>query len=252
MIHQIKHCIVVKDLNVVYGEHSVISDLTFYVPQQTLLGIVGPNGSGKTTLLKSILGIIKPKKGFITVYDQPYNPATHQIAYVPQKSSIDWNFPADVLDVVLMGRYGHLSWFSQPQKTDKEIAMQALELVNMHEFGSRHIAQLSGGQQQRVFLARALAQQSDIIILDEPFIGIDMVTEQLILQILQTLRSQGKTIIVVHHDLTTVKKYFDWIFFMNKRNVALGPTESVFTQENIIKTFGHQTLWEDSRLYDSI
>lgn len=252
MINQIKHCIFVQDLNVVYGEHAVISDLNFYAPQQTLLGIVGPNGSGKTTLLKSILGIIKPKKGFITVYGQPYNRLEHQIAYVPQKSSIDWNFPADVLDVVLMGRYGHLSWFSQPKTTDKEIAMQALELVNMHEFSNRHIAQLSGGQQQRVFLARALAQQSNIVILDEPFIGIDMVTEQIILQVLKNLRSQGKTIIVVHHDLTTVKKYFDWIFFMNKTNIALGPTESVFTQENIIKTFGHQALWKDHQLYDSI
>ncbi len=252
MIDPKNYIISVQDLTVAYQEHPVIWDLNFYAPEQTLLGIVGPNGSGKTTLLKSILGIIKPTTGFINIFNQPYNRSKHQIAYVPQKCSIDWNFPTDVLDVVLMGRYGHLSWFSKPSKIDHEIARHALELVNMQEFAHRHIAQLSGGQQQRVFLARALAQQAQILILDEPFIGIDMVTEQIMLQILQTLRAQGKTIIVVHHDLTTVKKYFDWIFFMNKTHVAQGPTGSVFTQENIIKTFGHHTVWDDAQFYNSI
>lgn len=252
MIDSKNYIISVQDLTVAYQESPVIWDLDFYAPAQTLLGIVGPNGSGKTTLLKSILGLIKPTTGFINIFNQPYNRLKHPIAYVPQKSSIDWNFPTDVFDVVLMGRYGHLSWFQQPSKYDKQIAMHALELVKMHEFAHRHIAQLSGGQQQRVFLARALAQEAQILILDEPFIGIDMMTEQIILDILQKLRSEGKTIIVVHHDLTTVKKYFDWIFFMNKTHIALGPTKSVFTQENIIKTFGNHTIWDNAQMYDSI
>lgn len=251
MIDQKNNIISVQDLTVAYQEHPVIWDLNFYVPSQTLLGIIGPNGSGKTTLLKSILGLIKPTTGFINIFNQPYNRTKHPIAYVPQKSSIDWNFPTDALDVALMGRYGHLSWFQRPSKLDKEIAMHALELVNMQDFAHRPIAQLSGGQQQRVFLARALAQDAKILILDEPFIGVDMITEQIILEILQKLRTEGKTIIVVHHDLTTVKKYFDWIFFMNKTNVALGPTKSVFTQENIIKTFGHHTIWNDHTFYNS-
>lgn len=252
MISHKKNIISVTDLTVAYQKHPVIWDINFYAPEQTLLGIVGPNGSGKTTLLKTILGIIKPRTGLINIDNQPYNRFQHKIAYVPQKTSVDWNFPTDVLDVVLMGRYGHLSWFARPSTEDIRIALHALELVNMQEFAHHHIAQLSGGQQQRVFLARALAQQAQILILDEPFVGVDMFTEQLILQILQTLRSQGKTIIVVHHDLTTVKKYFDWIFFMNKTNIALGPTESVFTQENIVKTFGHHTIWDEHQLYDSI
>lgn len=251
MIDSKNYIISVQDLTVSYQESPAIWDLNFYAPSQTLLGIVGPNGSGKTTLLKSILGLIKPTAGLINIFDQPYNQLKHPIAYVPQKSSIDWNFPIDVFDLVLMGRYGNLSWFARPSKLDKEIAMQALELVGMQHFAHRHIAQLSGGQQQRIFLARALAQEAKILILDEPFIGIDMVTEQIILEILQKLRTEGKTIIVVHHDLTTVKKYFDWIFFMNKTHIALGPTKSVFTQENIIKTFGHHTIWDNHQFYDT-
>jgi len=151
-----------------------------------------------------------------------------------------------------MGRYSHLSWFARPSKQDRDIAMHALQLVKMEKFAHRHISQLSGGQQQRVFLARALAQQALIFILDEPFVGIDMITERLILELLQTLRSEGKTIIVVHHDLATVKKYFDWTFLMNKKHIALGKTQDVLTEQNIIKTFGSQTLFNDSQLYDSI
>ncbi|HSW76170.1 MAG TPA: metal ABC transporter ATP-binding protein [Candidatus Saccharimonadales bacterium] len=246
MIDHKKYAIAVKDLTVAYHEKPVIWDLDFFVPKGTLLGIVGPNGSGKTTLLKSILGIIQPTTGCLKIFGEPYNRTTHNIAYVPQKSSVDWSFPTDVFDVVLMGRYGHLSLCSRPTKKDYEIARQALETVNMSQFATRHISQLSGGQQQRVFLARALAQQADIFILDEPFAGIDIVTEQIILQLLQHLRNQGKTIIVVHHDITTVKKYFDWTFLMNIKHIALGPTETVLTPENIANTFQSYNLFNEN------
>ena len=242
MLKQTDYTISVKDLTVAYQEKPVIWDLDFHAPAQTLMGIIGPNGSGKTTLLKSILGIITPATGTIKVLGKPYSRFEHSIAYVPQKSSVDWNFPTDVFDVVLMGRYGHLSWFSRPSKKDKEIAWQALQMVQMQDFAHRQISQLSGGQQQRVFIARALAQQASIFILDEPFVGIDIVTEQLILKILQDLRSVGKTILVVHHDLSTVKKYFDWTFLMNMKHIALGPTHQVLTEENIAQTFGSQNI----------
>ena len=240
-----KYAITVKDLTVAYQEQPVIWDLDFYAPPKTLLGIIGPNGSGKTTLLKSILGIITPTTGDIKVFGKAYDRFKHNIAYVPQKNSVDWNFPTDVFDVVLMGRYRHLSWFQRPCIQDKEIAWQALEMVKMQDFAHRQISQLSGGQQQRVFLARALAQQASIFILDEPFVGIDVVTEQLILNVLHTLRSSGKTILVVHHDLATVKKYFDWTFLMNIKHIALGPTHQVLTENNIIQTFGSPTIYYD-------
>lgn len=239
------YVISVKDLTVAYNEKPVIWDLDFHIPAKTLVGIVGPNGSGKTTLLKSILGIVAPTTGTIKVLGKTYNRFEHNIAYVPQKSSVDWNFPTDVFDTVLMGRYGKLSWFSRPSVQDKEIAWNALEMVKMKEFAHRQINQLSGGQQQRVFLARALAQQADIFILDEPFVGIDIVTEKLILQVLQRLRSKGKTVIVVHHDLSTVKKYFDWTFLMNVKHIANGPTSSVLTKANITRTFGSESIYDD-------
>lgn len=246
------NAIAVKDLTVAYHEKPVIWDLDFFVPQGTLLGIIGPNGSGKTTFLKSILGIIQPATGSIKIFGQPYSRTTHNIAYVPQKSSVDWSFPTDVFDVVLMGRYGHLSLCGRPTQKDHEIAHHALRMVNMEQFATRHISQLSGGQQQRVFLARALAQQADIFILDEPFAGIDIVTEQIILKLLQQLRDQGKTIMVVHHDITTVKKYFDWTFLMNIKHIALGPTEAVLTPENIANTFQAHNFFNDDDTHDPI
>ena len=248
MLDPKKFAIFIKDLTVAYHEKPVIWDLDFFIPEKTLLGIIGPNGSGKTTLLKSILGIIKPNTGSVSIFGESYSRNKHNIAYVPQRNSVDWSFPINVFDVVLMGRYGHFSFFSRPSKEDKEIAMRALESVNMLDFSTRHISQLSGGQQQRVFIARALAQQADIFILDEPFAGIDIMTEQIILQLLQQLRDQGKTIIVVHHDITTVKKYFDWTFLMNIKHIALGPTSEVLTPENIALTFHDHNLFNDISL----
>lgn len=252
MCHTMHHthpaAITIKDLTVVYEKKPVIWDLDLFIPQQIMLGIVGPNGSGKTTLLKSILGIIKPISGSIK-FEGTQQLSSPNIAYVPQKSSVDWNFPVSVKDVVLMGRYNHIAWYQKPTIQDLAIVDWALQQVQMTEFCDRHISQLSGGQQQRVFLARALAQQSNILILDEPFNGIDTFTEHLILTLLQNLKKEGKTIIVVHHDLTTVKQYFDWTFLMNVRHIALGKTEQVLTPENITKTFHTPFTWNQYHDY---
>lgn len=242
----LKFIISVKDLTVVYHEKPVIWDLDLQIPQGSMCGIIGPNGSGKSTLLKSILGIIKPVTGTITIFDQPITKNKCNIAYVPQKNSVDWTFPVSVQDVVMMGRYSQFSWWQRPEKKDFETVAWALEQVLMTPFKNRHISQLSGGQQQRVFLARALAQQADIFMLDEPFAGIDMVTEKLILQLLQKLQHQGKTIIVVHHDLTTVSNYFDWTFLMNVKHIASGPTSHILTHQNIQKTFHAPQVFHDS------
>lgn len=237
------HAIAIKDLTVVYQEKPVLWDLDLHVPHQTILGIVGPNGSGKTTLLKSILGIITPIAGSIKIYGETLEVTQQTIAYVPQKNSVDWTFPVSVYDVVMMGRYKNLKWYQRPTAQDIEIVMWALDQVQMTHYAHRHISQLSGGQQQRVFVARALAQQADILILDEPFNGIDSVTQQLILNVLHRLRNEGKTILVVHHDLATVQQYFDWTFLMNIKHIALGPTSQVLTPENIKKTFHTSFNW---------
>ena len=232
-----KFIISIKDLTVVYHEKPVIWDLDLQIPAQSMCGIIGPNGSGKTTLLKSILGIITPITGTIKIFDQPYNKKKHSIAYVPQRNSVDWTFPVSVFDVVMMGRYAKLSWWQRPSKLDFEIARWAMDQVLMTPYKDRHISELSGGQQQRVFLARALAQQTSILILDEPFAGIDYVTEALILRLLQKLQTSGHTIIVVHHDIATVQQYFDWVFLMNVKHIACGPTAQTLTPLNLQKTF---------------
>lgn len=244
MSDQLIPAITIKDLTVVYSSKPVIWDLDLVVPQAVLLGIIGPNGSGKTTLLKAILGNIQPIAGNIKIHQDHTTKQPQTIAYVPQKNSIDWTFPINVYDVVMMARRTKLYWYQKPQKSDYEIVEWALEQVAMLKLKDRHISQLSGGQQQRVFLARALAQQADILILDEPFNGIDLATEQLILSVLKKLKDKGKTIIVVHHDINTVQKYFDWTFLMNVRHIALGKTEDVLTQENILKTFQTKFNWD--------
>jgi manganese/zinc/iron transport system ATP- binding protein len=237
------YAITIKDLTVIYQEKPAIWDLDLNIPRQTMLGIVGPNGSGKTTLLKSILGIIKPITGSIKIYDSMQRETTEVIAYVPQKNSVDWTFPVSVHDVVMMGRYNHIRWYQRPTQHDLDMVAWALKQVQMTNYVDHHISQLSGGQQQRVFLARALAQKSNFLILDEPFNGIDTFTQHLILQVLQSLKNQGKTVIVVHHDLATVREYFDWTFLMNVRHIALGKTDQVLTQDNIQKTFHTPFTW---------
>ncbi len=228
----------VHDLTVSYHSKPVLWGVDFTVPQGTLTGIMGPNGAGKSTLIKSIMGLVEMNSGFAHILGGPLEKVRQQVSYVPQRESVDWNFPASVLDVVLMGRYGKLGLFKRPRKADKEAALSCLEDVGLLPFKDRQIAQLSGGQQQRVFLARALAQDADIYFMDEPFAGVDAATEQAIINLLKKMREQGKTVFVVHHDLQTAPEYFDWMVFLNTRLVANGPTKKVFTQEVLKETYG--------------
>ena len=239
----------VTDLTVAYDEKPVLWDIDLDVPPGVLMAIVGPNGAGKTTLIKSILGLLKPAAGQVLIYGQPYSENRRLVGYVPQRGSVDWDFPTNVLDVVMMGRYGNLGWFKRPGSQEKELAMQALDKVGMADFAKRQISQLSGGQQQRVFLARALVQNAQIYFMDEPFQGVDATTERAIVSLLQELREAGKTVIVVHHDLQTVPEYFDWVTLLNVRRIASGPVGKVFTEENLRLTYGGRVAFLNGNGY---
>lgn len=240
----IKRAIAIRHLTVAYDAKPVLWDITCGFNQGHLTAVIGPNGAGKSTLIKSMLNFIQPITGTIdfSVANEenvPYKKIKNRIAYVPQNTTVDWDFPATVLDVVLMGRYGHLGWLKRPRKKDKDVAKQMLLKVGLPTFASRQISQLSGGQRQRVFLARALAQEADIYIMDEPLSGVDMKTEHIIMKLLKKLVKQGKTVIVVHHDLQTVEEYFDDVVFINQEVIAQGSISDTFTTENIDKTY-HQ------------
>jgi manganese/zinc/iron transport system ATP- binding protein len=213
-------------------------DIDLQVPSGILMAVVGPNGAGKTTLLKTVLGLLKPAAGQVLIYGKPYVEQRRLVGYVPQRGSVDWDFPTNALDVVMMGRYGTLGWFKRPGQKERDLALEALRKVGMEEYAQRQISQLSGGQQQRVFLARALVQDAQIYFMDEPFQGVDAVTERAIVSLLQELRAAGKTVVVVHHDLQTVPEYFDWVSLLNVRAIASGPIETVFTEENLRQTYG--------------
>jgi manganese/zinc/iron transport system ATP- binding protein len=228
----------VTDLTVAYGEKPVLWDVDLEVPQGTLMAVVGPNGAGKTTLIRAILGMVRPAAGQALVHGRPYAEQRRRVAYVPQRGSVDWDFPTSVLDVVLMGRYGSLGWIRRPGTVDKTAAREALEQVGMTELAGRQISQLSGGQQQRVFLARALVQHADVYFMDEPFQGVDATTERAIVELLRELRSRGKTVVAVHHDLQTVPEYFDQVTLLNVRRIASGPVDEAFTEENLRRTYG--------------
>lgn len=228
----------VTDLTVAYEEKPVLWDIDLAVPEGTLMAIVGPNGAGKTTLIKSILGLIPAAAGQVRIYGQPYVQQRQLVGYVPQRGSVDWDFPTSVLDVVMMGRYGRLGWFRRPGQQERELALDALEKVGMAKFAGRQISQLSGGQQQRTFLARALVQDAQVYFMDEPFQGVDATTERAIVTLLKELRAAGKTVVVVHHDLQTVPEYFDWVTLLNVRRIASGPVGDVFTDENLRRTYG--------------
>ena len=228
----------VTDLTVAYQETPVLWDVDLDVPPGVLLAIVGPNGAGKTTLIKAILGLVRPAAGRVLIYDKPYEVQRRTVGYVPQRGSVDWDFPTNVLDVVMMGRYGTLGWIRRPGKPEREFAMHALEKVGMQAYAPRQISQLSGGQQQRVFLARALVQDATVYLMDEPFQGVDATTERAIVALLQELRANGKTVVVVHHDLQTVTDYFDWVMLLNIRRIASGPVDQTFTPENLRETYG--------------
>jgi manganese/zinc/iron transport system ATP- binding protein len=228
----------VEDLTVAYREEPVLWDVDVTVPEGTLMAIVGPNGAGKSTLIKTILGLIEPSAGQVRIYGKPYQQQRQLVAYVPQRGSVDWDFPTNALDVVMMGRYGHLGWFRRPGKTEREMAMDALKSVGMESFAQRQISQLSGGQQQRVFLARALVQDAKIYFMDEPFQGVDATTERAIVNVLQSLKEAGRTVVVVHHDLETVPQYFDRVLLLNVRAIASGTIEEAFTHENLRRAYG--------------
>ncbi|GAX89972.1 metal ABC transporter ATP-binding protein [Effusibacillus lacus] len=238
-MHSFEHPPVsVKNLTVAYHRKPVLKDIEFTIPEGKLIGVVGPNGAGKSTLIKGILGLVPTVSGQVEIYGKPCRSQRKLIGYVPQRESVDWDFPTNAFDVVLMGRYGHIGWFRRPRAIDKEIAMDCLEKVGMADFAGRQISQLSGGQQQRVFLARALAQDASIYFMDEPFAGVDAATEKAIITLLNELKKQGKTVLVVHHDLQTVTEYFDWLLMLNVQKIAVGPAAEVFTPHNLQLTYG--------------
>ena len=228
----------VDDLTVAYDEKPAIWDIDLAVPEGVLMGVVGPNGAGKSTLIKAVLNLIPRAAGTVSFYGRPYERARSLVGYVPQRGSVDWDFPTSVLDVVTMGLYGKLGWFRRPGKRERELALHALEQVELADFAPRQISQLSGGQQQRTFLARALVQDAQIYFMDEPFAAVDAVTENAIVSILQALNKRGKTVLVVHHDLQTVTQYFDWVTLLNVEVIASGPTAEAFTPENLRRTYG--------------
>ncbi|MGH3086995.1 MAG: metal ABC transporter ATP-binding protein [Rubrobacteraceae bacterium] len=228
----------VAGLTVAYRDKPVLWDISFEVPKGELVAIVGPNGAGKTTLLKAVMGVIEPAAGRALVYGKPFEKARRYVGYVPQRGSVDWDFPTSALDVVQMGLYGKLGWFRRPGKKERERAMECLEKVGIAHLAERQISQLSGGQQQRVFLARALAQDADLYLTDEPFAAVDYKTERAIVEVMRELKSQGKTVVVVHHDLGTVLEYFDRVVILNKSLIAEGPVERVFNQENLAAAYG--------------
>ena len=236
--HSANSPVSIHDLTVAYHRKPVLWDVDLDIPEGKLVAIVGPNGAGKSTPIKAVLDIVPRASGDVLLYGKPFKKQRKLVAYVPQRESVDWDFPIDALGVVLMGRYGKIGWCKPITRKDRNLAIEALERVGMAEYAHRQINQLSGGQQQRVFLARALAQDSTIYFMDEPFASVDAATEKAIVQVLADLRSNGKTVIVVHHDLQTVTEYFDHVIMLNMRVVAHGPVEEVFTDENLKKTYG--------------
>jgi manganese/zinc/iron transport system ATP- binding protein len=228
----------IHDLTVAYHRKPVIWDIELNIPEGKLVGVVGPNGAGKSTLLKACLDLVPKTSGEVKIYGENYKKQRSLIGYVPQRESVDWDFPVSALDVVAMGTYRKIGWFKWVGKAQKKLACEALDRVGIAHLGDRQISQLSGGQQQRVFLARALAQDAKVYFMDEPFAAVDAATEQAIVALLKELNKAGKTCLVVHHDLATVKRYFDWLVLLNMRVVASGPTAEIFTKDNLQKTYG--------------
>ena len=228
----------IHDMTVAYQRRPVLWDVDYDAPAGKLVAIVGPNGAGKSTLIKAALELVPCASGDVTFFGKPYREMRSRIGYVPQRTSVDWDFPIDALGVVAMGLYRKIGWFRPVARRYRQQALAALERVGLAEFASRQISQLSGGQQQRVFLARALVQEADLYLMDEPFAGVDAATERAIVDLLRELRAAGKTALVVHHDLQTVTEYFDEVLLLNMRRIASGPVEQVFTAENLRRTYG--------------
>ena len=236
--------ITVNNISVSYDDNEVVKDVSFSFGPGSLIGVLGPNGAGKSTLLKAMLGLIRRDHGDVRIGTNLIDVMRKQIAYVPQRSNIDWNFPIIVRDTVLLGTYPKIGLLRRPKKADKEWAMECLRKVGMEEFAKRQIGELSGGQQQRVFLARALAQKADYFFLDEPFVGIDVSSEEVIIDILRQLKKAGKIVFVVHHDLSKVKSYFDELVLINKVLIDAGPVNKVFQRENMEKAYHRELMLE--------
>ncbi len=228
----------VDDLTVAYDDKPVLWDIDLRVPAGVLMAIVGPNGAGKSTLIKAVLGLKKPVAGRVRIFGRGVQTQRKLIGYVPQRSSVDWDFPASVGDAVLMGAYGQMGWVRRPRKQHRQMTLASLAKVGMADLADRQISELSGGQQQRVFLARALIQNADIYFMDEPFQGVDATTEKAIVEVLRDLQTEGKTVVVVHHDLQTVREYFDWLTLLNLRKIASGPMDLTLTAANLNQAYG--------------
>ena len=223
----------IKNLSVTYRTEPALWNVNLSFPESKMVAIVGPNGAGKSTLIKAILGLVPVTAGNVSIFGKPYSKQRRKVAYVPQRGSVDWDFPTDALDVVEMGLYGKLGWVRRPNSQTRKKARECLEKVGLGDYADRQIGQLSGGQQQRIFVARALAQNPQIYLMDEPLNGVDAMTEKTILSILENLRKAGKTIVMVHHDLQTVDKYFDWVILLNRTLITSGPIKDVFTKGNL-------------------
>lgn len=230
--------VTVRDLTVAYHDKPVLWDVDLSIPAGTLTAIIGPNGAGKTTLMKAMLQLLPVAAGSVEIFGRPYRQQRRLVAYVPQRGSVDWQFPTNALDVVMMGMYGQLGWIRRPGRAQRDRALHCLDQVSMGDYAQRQISQLSGGQQQRVFLARALAQDAQLYVMDEPFVGVDAATERAIVDLLHELRAQGKTVICVHHDLESAPSYFDWLVLLNVQIIAAGPFGTTFTQEHLTRTYG--------------
>lgn len=233
----------VNELAAAYRKNTVLENVNFEVLPGTLTGIVGPNGAGKSTLIKAMLDLHPKLTGSVSFFGSTFKKMKKRIGYVPQRGSVDWDFPTNALDVVLMGLYGEIGWLRWPMSSHKKKAIESLEKMGMGDYAYRQISQLSGGQQQRVFLARALVQNADLYFMDEPLVGVDAATEQAIMDILKELKRKGKTVMVVHHDLQSVEDYFDHILLLNKTVIKYGKTKDVFTKDNISKTYGGNMRW---------
>ncbi|MCE2614611.1 MAG: ABC transporter ATP-binding protein [Nitrosopumilus sp. (ex Thoosa mismalolli)] len=227
----------IQNLSVTYRTEPALWNVDLDFHEGKMIAIVGPNGAGKSTLIKAVMGLVPIIAGKVSVFGKPYSKNREKVAYVPQRGSVDWDFPTDALDVVEMGLYGKLGWFHRPNSKTRDLARECLKKVGLSDYADRQIGQLSGGQQQRVFVARALAQDAQIYLMDEPLNGVDAITEETILSILENLRKEGKTIVMVHHDLQTVDKYFDWVVMVNRNLIDSGPIKEVFTKVNLDKTY---------------
>ena len=245
--HEASSPLSIHDLTVAYNRKPVLWDIEYEAPDRSLIAIVGPNGAGKSTLLKAVLGLVPAASGLVEVYGRPVARQRHLIGYVPQRGSVDWDFPVSALEVVAMGLYGRIGWLRPVARRHRETARACLDQVGMADYADRQISQLSGGQQQRVFLARALAQESKLYFMDEPFAGVDAATETAIVDVLHRLKDEGRTVIAVHHDLQTVPEYFEHVLLLNGRVVAAGPVAEAFTPDNLRRTYGGRlTLLDDA------